>query len=347
MKIIKRILSIETAVEVILVIFAVANFSIISDYFLHSGLNEITSYSVGALLGGILITVALMLSKVEKDHKDFKVFVVVTAIVAIFAAILQVLAYHTITHDWITSIIKGAGFPLIEVLVAYSASLFTSYIKSKEEEILEEEKRRKLIEEKSEFEDKTRKMRNEGLEKVVRAVAKSFDNLDVDAITEEVAPFLNKVAVGQAKGIVQQLDPTVAINDSDAIAPVVAIEQLQMLPELLLQITELQAKVAHYEKENAHLELQIATQPLVQTEVANNLVQNQDETAQVDSQKTNSLQKISEHLVQKYDGVATVDLDVAQIANELQIHRTTVTRNIEKLQKQNKLNGHVNAQLLR
>ncbi len=48
MKIIKRILSIETAVEVILVIFAVANFSIISDYFLHSGLNEITSYSVGA-----------------------------------------------------------------------------------------------------------------------------------------------------------------------------------------------------------------------------------------------------------------------------------------------------------
>lgn len=76
MKIIKRILSIETAVEIILVIFAVANFSIISDYFLHSGLNKITSYSVGALLGGILITVALMLSKVEKDHKDFKVFVV-------------------------------------------------------------------------------------------------------------------------------------------------------------------------------------------------------------------------------------------------------------------------------
>lgn len=342
MKILKRVLSIETAVEVILVIFAVANFSIISDYFLHSGLNKITSYSVGALLGGILITVALMLSKVEKDHKDFKVFVVVTAIVAIFAAILQVLAYHTITHDWITSIIKGAGFPLIEVLVAYSASLFTSYIKSKEEEILEEEKRRKLIEEKSEFEDKTRKMRNEGLEKVVRAVAKSFDNLDVDAITEQVAPFLNKVAVGQAKGIVQQLDPTVAINNSD----VVAIEQVQMLPELLLQITELQAKVAHYEKENAHLELQIAAQPLVQTEVANNLAQNQDETAQVDLQKTNNLQKITEYLVQKYDGVATVDLDVAQIANELQIHRTTVTRNIEKLQKQGKLNGHVNAALL-
>lgn len=343
MKILKRVLSIETAVEIILVIFAVANFSIISDYFLHSGLNKITSYSVGALLGGILITVALMLSKVEKDHKDFKVFVVVTAIVAIFAAILQVLAYHTITHDWITSIIKGAGFPLIEVLVAYSASLFTSYIKSKEDEILEQEKRRKLIEEKSDFEDRTRKMRNEGLEKVVRAVAKSFDNLDVDAITEQVAPFLNKVAVGQAKGIVQQLDPTVAINDSDA----VAIEQLQMLPELLLQITELQAKVAHFEKENANLELQIAAQPLVQTEVANNLAQNQDETAQVDLQKTNNLQKITEHLVQKYDGVATVDLDVVQIANDLQIHRTTVTRNIEKLQKQNKLNGHVNAQLLR
>lgn len=72
----------------------------------------------------------------------------------------------------------------------------------------------------------------------------------------------------------------------------------------------------------------------------------QQKVAENKNTKNNSLQKIIDYLVQNYDGVATEDIDHAKVATDLQIHRTTVTRNIEKLQGIAKLNGHVNKELL-
>lgn len=128
----KRVLSIEGLVEAILFVFAIANYSTISEYFIASNMNTITSHAVGILMGLILIASALMLSRVEQTSKEFKFILISTCLAAALAAILQSLAYHEITKDWVTSIIKGAGFPIVEVLLAYSVSLFTSYLRHKE-----------------------------------------------------------------------------------------------------------------------------------------------------------------------------------------------------------------------
>ena len=62
--------------------------------------------------------------------------------------------------------------------------------------------------------------------------------------------------------------------------------------------------------------------------------------------KFSSLDALAIHLANNYNGVATSDLHQSKIAQELSISDASVSRGIKKLQKQERLNGHVDSVVL-
>ena len=59
-----------------------------------------------------------------------------------------------------------------------------------------------------------------------------------------------------------------------------------------------------------------------------------------------TLEMLRQHLIDNYNGVATSDLHQSKIAQELSISDASVSRGIKKLQKQERLNGHVDSVVL-
>lgn len=127
-----RIFSMTTLVEIVLVIFAVASASTISDYFIHSKMNNVTSYAIGIGMGLILVIMSILLSRVDTKAPEFRVLLIATIAVGILSAILQSMAYVNVTQHTLSGIVKGTGFPLVEIALAYSVSRYVSYTKQKE-----------------------------------------------------------------------------------------------------------------------------------------------------------------------------------------------------------------------
>jgi 5-methylcytosine-specific restriction endonuclease McrA len=63
--------------------------------------------------------------------------------------------------------------------------------------------------------------------------------------------------------------------------------------------------------------------------------------------KKKRMEILIDHLIEKYDGIATDNLKAAKIARDLSFNRITVSRYIEQLKTEQKLNGVVHADLLR
>lgn len=63
--------------------------------------------------------------------------------------------------------------------------------------------------------------------------------------------------------------------------------------------------------------------------------------------KKKRMEILIDHLIEKYDGTATDNLKAAKIARDLSFNRITVSRYIEQLKTEQKLNGVVHADLLR
>lgn len=75
-----------------------------------------------------------------------------------------------------------------------------------------------------------------------------------------------------------------------------------------------------------------------------------NKNVQSDVQKLSKQEKmyiLIEHLIEHYDGVQTDELKPSRIAEDLPLDRVTITRYLNELKVQNKLNGHVNAHTLR
>lgn len=328
MKFIKRILSIEFLVESILVVFAVANFSTISDYFIHSGMNAITSYSVGVLMGLILIASAMMLSRIERTAEIFNFVLYATLGAAILAAILQSLAYHTITHDWITSIIKGAGFPMVEVALAYSVSLYSTYLKKKDVEEAD-----------ARFDEQLAIMQRE-----------SSMNMDPELIRKEIQASMHEILTARINKFKQdQLakyqTENIAIANTDEIKIFMQSQDEKFLSlENLLTVEKISVQNMQ-EKMN---EIFARVEDIMTETTQNFSEEKTDEKLQnaAVKNKFSSLEALAIHLANNYNGVATSDLHQSKIAQELSISDASVSRGIKKLQKQERLNGHVDSVVL-
>lgn len=313
----KKILSIQALVEFILVVFAIANTATISEYFLASHMNAVTSYSIGFLMGLILIASAMMLSRIERRAEIFKTVLISTVAAAVLAGVLQSLAYHEITKVWATSIVKGAGFPLVEVALAYSVSLFTSYQKQKEIELADER-----------------------LDEQLAALQRdATNNLDPEKIKQEVADKMQQIISARINKFTNdQLAKYNAMpNDADARQTIATLEtQLQVQQEVIASCNE--------ERDKLLLTIASCNEEIAQCNET--IIALQSQLQSKTPAKNNALQLIAQYLALHCNGIATESINNNEIAEALQINASTVFRNIKKLKDSGKLNGHVNATLL-
>lgn len=346
MKFIKRILSIEFLVELTLSIFVVINFSTISEYFLSSGMNQATSYGAGAVMGALLMGFALMLSRIEKGDNTFNVIFFGTIVAAIIASILQTLAYHSITHDWITSAIKGGGFPMLEVALAYSVSLYSTYNRRKEIENAD-----------SQFEERMAERQREATMNMDPEKLRAKMEEKMDLITDAR---LNKFTHDQLKKYVVEHEQNLSNFDHTEIEQLrVQLEHVRTENEqsknervhLNAQIDNAQTKNAQLEQMIINLSKQIeqlkSEQPSVETENEQKLSIKNVQTNEQKMSKEEKMNMLIAHLIEHYDGAQTDELKPTKLAQELPIDRTTVSRYIEQLKTEQKLNGIVKSELLR
>ncbi len=196
---------------------------------------------------------------------------------------------------------------------------------------------------------------------LIVVLLKMFPSL---AIWSLIPLTLMSILIVSAVTMKKRLSELISVRDKE-----VAKKELQEIADSMLQ--KLQEKVATEELHNKKLQEIVANQKLqiekLQEEVAqtkklqqekvaeNNATHaitqgnpklQQEKVANTKVAKNNSLQKVADYLAQNCNGVATNEIDHAKVAIDLQLHRTTVTRNIEKLQEVAKLNGYVNKELL-
>lgn len=333
MKFIKRILSIEFLVEFTLSIFVVINFSTISEYFLSSGFNPATSYGAGAVMGVLLMGFALMLSRIEKGDATFNVILVGTIVAAIVASILQTQAYHHITSDWMTSIIKGTGFPILEVSLAYCASIYSTYMKSREELIIQGTMHRKRLEEDAELEGIKRKMTNDAKIKIYRAVAESFDGLQIESIKAEVVPFVNQFAARQGRYIVNEMETT-GKQQVDTIDKDVAT-----LAETIVKRVECKQQQLLDSQQSTEIDSQHVDITGVSTTIDEYVDQHPKSTAKstVNTDKQQRQQQLLE-LLKDVNGQPSTVLNKKQLATQLNTTDTTVNRDLKELSQQGLIN---------
>lgn len=324
MKVFKRILSIEFLVEAILVVFAIANFSTISDYFIHSGMNVITSYSVGVLMGLILIASAMMLSRIERTSEIFNFVLCATIGAAILAAILQTLAYHTITHDWATSAIKGAGFPMVEVALAYSVSLYSTYLKKKEIENAD-----------AKFDEQLAIMQRD-----------ATMNLDPEKIRDKVAEQMQQIISARInKFTIEQLKKY-SVDDE----PIAYDDQTETINLLLDKINNLESTVDTLQQQlrtstqtiniPSQHEINTTSQQSDDTPVStsiNEYVEQHPKSTTVNTDKQQRQQQLLDFL-KTVKGQPSTVLNKKSIANMLGTTDTTINRDLKELTQQGLIN---------
>jgi hypothetical protein len=114
----------------------------------------------------------------------------------------------------------------------------------------------------------------------------------------------------------------------------------------IAQIESERAESAHFSSLTPVQEMNIAQKGVQKPKV--NIVQ---KNVQIESEqkmsKEEKMNMLIAHLIEHYDGVETEQIKPTQLAQELPLDRSTVTRYLEKLKSEHKLNGHVDAQMLR
>lgn len=130
---IKKILTIEFFVDIILLIFALSSIATVSDYLIALNMNQVTSYAFGSGIGFVLVALSILLSRTDTKDIAFRSIALTTLCIALFSGYLQFSAYKLITGELWPSLIKGFSVPLFcEAALAYSVSVYSSYRKRKE-----------------------------------------------------------------------------------------------------------------------------------------------------------------------------------------------------------------------
>jgi len=419
MKHLKKILSIEFFVDIILLIFAVSSIATVSEYLISLKMNPVTAYAFGNGIGFVLVALSILLSRTEQTDSSFRSIALTTLAIALFSGYLQASAYYLITHEFWPSVVKGFAMPLIcEAALAYSVSLYSSYRKRKEindadakfdEQLalmqrdatvnLDPEKIRAEIEQKMQLIITARinKFTSDQLEKYgstesVHALNTEHFSEQLNTLSEHLNTSWNEQLNSvqkQSEHLYEQLREHFQVfsvqlqKQSEHF-----VEQLNTLREHLNTFSEhlntehlksehLQKTVTAVQDEIEHLRT-VYTEQFVNTLSEHRLnsehplnsngehLLNTEHTMNSKSEHTmNSehVQKVNtksvqltteqkmniliEHLIEHYNNVNTEQLNYSKLAEQLPIDRVTIGRYIKKLKETKKLNGHVDASLLR
>lgn len=121
---INRWLTIEHLVHGVMVVFALASVGNLVEFMSH-GHNAITAWGVGLALGGGLVAVSIMFTKVDiHDAGTFWPMLAAMLAMGLLSGGMQTIAYHATEPLWVAAL-QGFGFPLVgECLLAYASAMF-------------------------------------------------------------------------------------------------------------------------------------------------------------------------------------------------------------------------------
>lgn len=184
MSVIKKILTIEHLVDLILFIFAIASIGNIAEYMLGHGHNPFTAYGVAGALGLGLVAISFLLARIPpSDTRTFRFMLMATVAVGMLSGIVQFMAYSEHGQALWPSIVQGFGFPLIgECLLAVAMSVYS-----------EAQKRKRL----NASDDAMNERINEFLNQ-------SLDDVDLSKMTAYIEKQVGTIVRNKIDNIVQQ-----------------------------------------------------------------------------------------------------------------------------------------------
>lgn len=122
---VSRWLTIEHLVHGVMIVFALASVGNLVEFMSH-GHNLVTAWGVGLALGGGLVAVSIMFTKVDiHDRGTFWPMLAAMLAMGVLSGWMQTIAYSATGTLWIAAL-QGFGFPLVgECLLAYASAMFT------------------------------------------------------------------------------------------------------------------------------------------------------------------------------------------------------------------------------
>lgn len=349
-KVLHHIFSMSFLVEVVLVIFAIASASTISDYSIKSNMNIITSYSIGIGMGTILVIMAILLSRIEQKASEFKVLFVATILVAALSGILQSLAYIEITGNIITSVVKGLGFPMVEVALAYAVSKYITYTKKKELENADQQFDEQLAlmqndamseldadKVKAQVEEKMQQIINARINKFTKDQLKKYDvedstvdtnNVDLIQRIQHLEEVVNMLTTQQFNMLNQHVEPTTnQHNKSTSIQHVdnATIQHVESTLDQHVESTPIQHSVDTGVVNNQHVE---------STTINDYVDQHPKSTSNIKQQRQQQLL----NMLNELNGQQSTVLNKKQLAVALSTTDTTINRDLNELQQRKLIN---------
>lgn len=161
----RKLLTIETAVHIVMILFAGASVANIASLFIEGG-HAIVGWVLGCALGSALVAVSIMATKIDRQVEPlaFRYMVVAVTALALLSGAIQSKAY-ALHLPLIWAIVLGYGMPLCgEALLAFATAEYTAAY------------RRKRI----------RSATDGSKEKIAEAIAEALSDIDVSEVKSDV-----------------------------------------------------------------------------------------------------------------------------------------------------------------
>lgn len=123
---IKRLLTIEHLVHLVMIVFALASVGNLWEFMEH-GHNQLTAGGIGIALGFGLVAISIMFTRVNtEDQRTFRAMLASMLAMGVLSGMMQTVAYAS-AAPLLIAILQGFGFPLIgECLLAYATALYSA-----------------------------------------------------------------------------------------------------------------------------------------------------------------------------------------------------------------------------
>lgn len=171
--------------------------------------------------------------------------------------------------------------------------------------------------------------------------------LQKDDNVNNISPNENENVINILQNTINKLTEMLTENVNNVIALQTVITEMSSVAiENNMKITMLTDEIANMKSENVNNTENVNT-PTVNKKVKSVIAIDNTNTENVKLTKEQKMQLLIDYLIENYNGIATSEIVNTQIAENLPIDNVTVGRYMKELRDKNKLNGHVDAALLR
>lgn len=171
--------------------------------------------------------------------------------------------------------------------------------------------------------------------------------LQKDDNVNNISPNENENVINILQNTINKLTEMLTENVNNVIAlQTIITEMSSVATENNMKITMLTDEIANMKSENVNNTENVNT-PTVNKKVKSVIAIDNTNTENVKLTKEQKMQLLIDYLIENYNGIATSEIVNTQIAENLPIDNVTVGRYMKELRDKNKLNGHVDAALLR